>query len=172
MTEFDELIVEPLGKRHDRAAFSCGFPELDRYLMRQAGQDIRRRIARVFVCTARDANAVLGFYALSALSIDLASLPGVLSRKLPRHPVPCALIGRLAVDRSAHGRGLGRMLRADAVKRTMAASETVAMHALVVDAANEDAKRFYERFGFAPLTDDPMRLFLPLGHNTLRDLKE
>ncbi len=172
MTEFNELIVEPLGKRHDRAAFSCGFPELDHYLMRQAGQDIRRRIARVFVCTAKDANVVLGFYALSALSIDLASLPVVLSRKLPRLPVPCALIDRLAVDRSAHGRGLGRMLLADAVKRTMAASETVAMHALVVDAANDNAKRFYERFGFAPLTDDPMRLFLALGHNTLGDLKE
>ncbi len=168
MTGFDALIVEPLGGRHDRAAFSCGLSELDRYLARQAGQDIRRRIARVFVCTAGDADAVLGFYTLSALSIDLASLPDDLSRKLPRHPVPCVLIGRLAVDRSAHGRGLGRMLLADAVKRTVAAGEAVAMHALIVDAANEDAKRFCERFGFVPLTDDPMRLFLPLGHAALQ----
>ena len=168
MTDSDALIVEPLGRRHDRAAFSCGLPELDRYLTRQAGQDVRRRIARVFVCTADDSDVVLGFYTLSALSIDLASLPDELSRKLPRHPVPCALIGRLAVDRSAHGRGLGRMLLADAVKRTVAAGETVAMHALIVDAANEDAKRFYERFGFLPLTDDPMRLFLPLGHAALQ----
>ena len=86
-------------------------------IWRAAGQDVRRRIARVFVCTAGEADAVLGFYTLSALSIDLASLPEQLSRKLPRHPVPCALIGRLAVDRSAHGRGLGRMLLADAVKQ-------------------------------------------------------
>ena len=164
MTGPDALIVEPLGGRHDRAGFSCGLAELDRYPARQAGQDVRRRIARVFVCTAGDADAVLGFYTLSALSIDLASLPERLSRKLPRHPVPCALIGRLAVDRSAQGRGLGGMLLADAVKRTAAAGETVAMHALIVDAANDDAKRFYERFGFAPLTDEPMRLFLPLGH--------
>ncbi len=168
MTGSDALIVEPLGRRHDRAAFSCGLPELDRYLTRQAGQDVRRRIARVFVCTAAETDAVLGFYTLSALSIDLASLPDELSRKLPRHPVPCALIGRLAVDRSVHGRGLGRMLLADAVKRTVAAGETVAMHALIVDAANDDAKRFYERFGFAPLTDDPMRLLLPLGHAALQ----
>ena len=168
MTESDALIVEPLGSRHDRTSFHCGLPELDRYLARQAGQDVRRRIARVFVCTAGEADAVLGFYTLSALSIDLASLPEQLSRKLPRHPVPCALIGRLAVDRSAHGHGLGRMLLADAVKRTLAAGETVAMHALIVDAANDDAKRFYERFGFVPLTDDPMRLFLPLGHAALR----
>ena len=168
MTESDALIIEPLGSRHDRTSFCCGLPELDRYLARQAGQDIRRRIARVFVCTAGEADAVLGFYTLSALSIDLASLPEQLSRKLPRHPVPCALIGRLAVDRSAHGRGLGRVLLADAVKRTLAAGETVAMHALIVDAANDAARRFYERFGFVPLTDDPMRLFLPLGHAALR----
>ena len=168
MTGSDALVIEPLGKRHDRTSFSCGLPELDRYLARQAGQDVRRRIARVFVCTADETDAVLGFYTLSALSIDLAALPDRLARKLPRHPVPCALIGRLAVDRSAHGRGLGRMLLADAVKRTLAAGETVAMHALIVDATNDDAKRFYGRFGFVPPTDDPMRLFLPLGHAALR----
>ena len=163
MTDSDALIIKPLERRHDRTAFSCGLPELDRYLARQAGQDVRPRIARVFVCTAGEADTVLGFHTLSALSVDLASLPAELSRKLPRHPVPCALIGRLAVDRSAQGRGLGRLLLADAVKRVVSASETVAMHALIVDAANDGAKRFYDGFGFIPFTDDPMRLFLPLG---------
>ena len=167
LTDPDALVIEPLDKRHDRTAFSCGLPELDRYLSRQAGQDVRRRIARVFVCTAGDADAILGFYTLSGLSIDLASLPVALSRKLPRHPVPCALVGRLAVDASVHGRGLGGLLLADAVRRVVAAAETVAMHALVVDAANDSAKRFYEGFGFAPLRDRPMRLFLPLGHSGL-----
>ncbi len=169
MTASGALVIEPLDRRHDRTAFSCGLPELDRYLSRQAGQDVRRQIARVFVCTAGDADAVLGFYTLSALSIDLASLPEALSRKLPRHPVPCALIGRLAVDASVHGHGLGSLLLADAVRRVAAAGETVAMHALIVDAANEGAKRFYEGFGFAPLRDRPMRLFLPLGHSGLRE---
>ena len=167
MTDPDALVIEPLDRRHDRTNFSCGLPELDRYLARQAGQDIRRRIARVFVCTVGETDAVLGFYTLSALSIDLASLPDELSRKLPRHPVPCALIGRLAIDRSAQRRGIGRLLVADAVRRVAAAGETVAMHALIVDAANDDAKRFYEGFGFLPLTDDPMRLFLPPGQAVL-----
>ena len=85
MTGLDALVIEPLGKRHDRAAFSCELPELDRYLARQAGQDVRRRIARVFVCTAEGADTVLGFYTLSTLAIDLSSLPEELSRKLPRH---------------------------------------------------------------------------------------
>ncbi|MCY4213649.1 MAG: GNAT family N-acetyltransferase [Gammaproteobacteria bacterium] len=165
----DALAVGPLERRHDRKAFSCGLPELDRYLAHQAGQDIRRRTARVFVCTAGNANALLGFYTLSALSVDLSSLPKVLSRRLPRHPVPCALIGRLAVDESVHGQGIGRLLLADAVKRTAVAGETVAIHALIVDAANDAARRFYESFGFAPLTDNPMRLLLPLGRAALGD---
>ena len=168
MTDSDRLVVEPLGRRHDRTSFACSLPELDRYLKRQAGQDVRRRIARVFVCTAQDADNVLGFYTLSALSIDLVSLPDNLSRKLPHHPVPCVLLGRLAVDSSVQGQGLGHMLLADAVKRVMAASETVAMRAMIVDAANHEAKRFYERFGFAPLQGDPMRLFLTLGNINFR----
>ena len=109
------------------------------------------------------ADTVLGFYTLSALSIDLSSLPEELSRKLPRHPVPCALIGRLAVDQSVRGHGLGRMLLVDAIKRTIAASDIMAIHAVIVDAKNNAAKQFYEGFGFAPMQDNPMRLFLPLG---------
>ena len=167
MTGFHRLVVEPLHRRHERKSFNCGLPELDRYLARQAGQDTRRRIARVFVFTANDADTVLGFYTLSALPIDLSSLPEELSRKLPRHPVPCVLLGRLAVDASMHGQGVGRLLLADAVERVAAASETVAMHAMIVDAATKAAKRFYEGFGFTPLRDAPMRLFLPLGNITL-----
>ena len=172
MTGPGALVIEPLVKRHDRAAFSCGIPALDHYLARLAGQDVRRRIARVFVCTARGADAVLGFYTLSALSIDLISLPERLSRKLPHHSVPCALIGRLAVDRSAQGHGLGRMLLADAIKRVVGTGDSVAIHALIVDAKNDEAKPFYEGFGFTPLRDDQMRLFLPLGSVALRGSNE
>ena len=163
MTDLDTLKIEPLGKHHDRAVFSCGLPELDRYLARQAGQDVRRRIARVFVCTARNSDTVLGYYTLCALAVDLSTLSRELSRKLPRHPVPCALIGRLAVDRSARGHGLGRMLLVDAIKRTRSASDIMAIHAIVVDAKNSTAKQFYEGFGFTPMEQCPMRLFLPLG---------
>ena len=157
------LIIEPLDKQHDRAAFSCGVAELDSYLKHRGGQDVRRRIARVFVCTEDGSDMVRGFYTLSALSIDLSSLPEDQARKLPRHPVPCALIGRLAVDRSAQGRGLGRLLLADATQRTLGASEQVAIHALVVEAKNEAARRFYQAYGFLSLPGHPMRLFLPLS---------
>ena len=163
MTLADGLVIEPLGKRHERAAFSCGIPELDRYLARQADQDVRRRIARVFVCRRGGADSVIGYYTLSGLSIELMSLPDRLSRRLPRHPVPCALIGRLAVDQSCHGVGLGQLLLADAIKRIVTVSDSVAMHAVIVHAKNDTARAFYERFGFTPLSNNPMRLFLPLG---------
>jgi GNAT superfamily N-acetyltransferase len=107
-------------------------------------------------------NVVLGFYTLRALAIDVSSLPEGPARKLPRHPVPAALIGRLAVDRSARGQGLGRLLLADAIQRTLGASEQVAIHALVVDAKNEAARRFHRTHDLLPLPDQPMRLFLPL----------
>jgi GNAT superfamily N-acetyltransferase len=157
------FVIEPLGRQHGRPTFACGVAELDDYLKRRAGQDIRRRIARVFVCTERGSNVVLGFYTLSALSIDASVLPEAQARKLPRHPVPAALIGRLAVDRSAQGGGLGRLLLADAIQRTLSASEEVAIHAVVVDAKNDAARQFYRAHGFLALPDQPLRLFLPLS---------
>jgi ribosomal protein S18 acetylase RimI-like enzyme len=163
MIDQPDLVIEPLGKNHNRAAFSCGAVELDTYLQRQSSQDTRRRIARIFVIRAEsDDQAILGYYTLSALSIDLAALPDDLARKLPRHPIPAALIGRLAVSSGYQGMGLGKILLADAIKRTLAVSEEIAVHAMVVDALNADAEAFYRGFGFTKLSTATNRLFLPL----------
>jgi len=156
------LVIEPLSKSHDLAAFRCGNKALDHYLQRQASQDVRRYISRVFVAVDTSVReTVLGYYTLSATSIDLSVLPRDLARRLPKHPLPAALIGRLAVDSEAQGRGIGRMLLADAVKRTMGVGSEMAVFALVVDAANDVTKELYERFGFAALVEN--RLFLPLA---------
>lgn len=162
MTASKRLVIEPLGKHHNRAAFSCGVDELDSYLKERAGQDVRRRVAQVFMCCEDGDHTILGYYTLRSLSIDLSSLPGNRARRLPKHPVPAALIGRLAVSERAQGQGIGKMLLADAVERTLAASENIAIYALVVDAKDEDAKQFYESFGFTQLLDQAQRLFLPL----------
>ena len=163
MTPSTRLAIAPLAKRHDRAAFSCGVEALDTYLRTRAGQDQRRRVARVFVCCEEGSKAVLGYYTLSSLSIELRDLPEDKALRLPRHPVPAALIGRLAVSSDIQGQGIGRLLLADAVKRALAVSEEIAIHALVVDAKDERAARFYRAFGFTPLVDQRNRLFLPLG---------
>ncbi len=164
MSPDDALIIEPLGKHHDRAPFSCGVRQLDRYLGRQASQDVRRRIARVFVAVRETApGRILGFYTLSALAIAAAELPPELARKLPKHPLPAALIGRLAVDAAAQGTGIGKMLLMDAIHRALAVAKEIAVFAIVVDAKDENARRFYECFEFTPFPGTPNRLFLPLS---------
>jgi len=163
MTDFQYLVIEPLNPTHDRAGFQCGVEALDRYLKKQAKQDIKRRISRVFVATMPDNPiVVMGYYTLRTLSIELNQLPEKLSRKLPKHPVPAALIGRLATCNTAQGQGVGKLLLADAIKRTLAVSDQIAIYAMVVDAINDNAKGFYEQFGFTRLSDHSPRLFLPL----------
>jgi ribosomal protein S18 acetylase RimI-like enzyme len=163
MTDFQNLIIEPLNPTHDRTGFLCGVEALDRYLKKQAKQDIKRRISRVFVATKPDKpKVVIGYYTLSTLSIELNQLPEKLARKLPKHSVPAALIGRLAIRNYAQGQGVGKLLLADAIKRTLAVSDQIAIYTMVVDAINDNAIGFYEQFGFTRLSDDSPRLFLPL----------
>lgn len=156
--------TEPLATRHDRAAFSCGVEALDRYLRQQAGQDERRNVARVFVRADPDTHVVRGYYTLSMTSVELAGLPADIAGRLPRYPVvPAALIGRLAIDQGFHGRGLGSILLIDACRRALDASAEVAAVAVVVDAKDDAARRFYERHDFRMLTGAPARLFLPMA---------
>ena len=163
MTVLQNLVIEPFNLTHDRTGFQCGVEALDRYLKKQAKQDIKRRISRVFVATKPDnPKAVMGYYTLSTLSIELNQLPEKLARKLPKHPVPAALIGRLATCKVARGQGVGKLLLADAIQRTLAVSDQITIYAMVVDAINDNAKGFYEQFGCTRLSDDSPRLFLPL----------
>jgi ribosomal protein S18 acetylase RimI-like enzyme len=154
--------IEPLGPHHDRASFSCGEPTLDHYLQRQASQDIRRRVAQVFVLIGDTSALVAGYYSVSAASFERTELPEAQAKKLPHYPVPAAILGRLAVDRGYQGRHCGETLLLDAVRRVIRAGDAVAMHAVIVDALNDNAARFYARYGFVPFAGDPHRLVLPL----------
>jgi GNAT superfamily N-acetyltransferase len=163
MTNFRNLVIVPLNATHERARFHCNVAALDQYIHKQAGQDIKRRISRIFVAAMPDSpKEVMGYYSLSTLSIELSQLPEKLAGKLPKHPVPAALIGRLAVSENAQGCGIGKMLLVDAIKRTLSVSDQIAIYAMVVDAMNDDTKGFYEQFGFTRLSDSSPRLFLPL----------
>lgn len=156
--------VEALRKQHDRSGFSCGVEPLDRYLKEQAGQDARKRVAAPFVLCEGHSNKVLGYYTLSALSIDVGAWPPDIARRLPRYPiVPATLLGRLAVDQSRRGTGIGEFLLMDALRRALVASRQVAAVAVVVDAKDDRAASFYARYDFIPFADIPNRLFLPMG---------
>ena len=156
------LVIEPLGSHHDRAAFSCGEPALDAYIRRQASQDARRRVAQVFVAVAGRSGETAGYYTLSAASFEKDDLPAELARQLPHYPVPAAVIGRIAVDHRNQGRGIGEILLLDAIRRVVRASNAIGVYAIVVDAKNDRARAFYERYGFRTFPSTSRRLFLPL----------
>jgi GNAT superfamily N-acetyltransferase len=159
------LEEHPLGPdRHDRAGFTCGVPELDEYLHRFATQHRRRGVSNVYVLVdSATPRLILGFYTLSAAQVDTSELADAVRRKLPRYPVPCFRMGRLACRADRRGQGLGRLLIACAVERCLLARRQVAAFALIVDAKNRAAKSFYEHYGFTPCVDAPMTLCLPLG---------
>ncbi len=156
------LVIEPLASHHDRTAFSCGELVLDTYLQRQASQDIRRRVAQVFVAIGDVAERIAGYYSLSAASFEKDELPSALAKRLPHYPVPAAILGRLAIDREQQGRGLGETLLLDAIRRVVRASTTLAVYAIIVDAKTDGAQAFYECYGFRAFSSEPRRLFLPL----------
>ncbi|WP_440616861.1 GNAT family N-acetyltransferase [Cysteiniphilum sp. 6C5] len=136
---------------------------MDHYIQKQATQDDRRNIARTFVATSKeDIATIVGYYTLSTLSVDVSALPEEVARKLPRHPIPCALIGRLAVSEDAQGLGVGKMLLVDAIKRTLGVSEQIAVYAMIVDAIDKKTVSFYQQFGFRVFHSEEHRLFLPL----------
>ena len=156
------FVIVPLAASHDRQAFSCGAAPLDRYLPTQATQDVRRHIANCFVASPAESHVVAGYYTLSAASIPMTDLPEALARKLPRYPVlPAALIGRLAVDRRWQGKQLGAALLFDAIARAIRAD--AAVFALIVDAKDEAAARFYRHHGFEAFSKKAARMFLPVA---------
>ncbi len=154
--------IERLGDAHDRTAFGCGKPPLDDFLKRLAGQYERRDFAAVYVATSPPNPAVLGYYTLSSGLIGLEALPEAVRKKLPHHPVPVVHVGRLAVDQSARGQGLGRHLLLDALRLCTELSAKVAVHAVEVWAIDDEARRFYQKYGFQPLTDDALHLYLSM----------
>ena len=151
--------IELLGK-HDRTGFASGSDPLDRYLRESATQDMRRRVASCFIAIDGE-EAVAGYYTIAATSLLLDRLPPERAKRLPRYPlVPAVLLGRLAVASTHQGKRLGGALVADALLRATRAE--VMAYAMVVDAKDEAAARFYQHLGFEPLTDEPRRLIRPL----------
>ena len=129
---------------------------MNAYLKRYSGQHEHRGISRTYVAVEEDEKLALGYYSISSGAVAFDTVP----ENLPRHPVPVALIGRLAVDKSARSQGLGEMLLVHALRSAQRASEVVGIYAVVVDAFDEEAKKFYLKYGFNELKDDRLHLYL------------
>jgi GNAT superfamily N-acetyltransferase len=155
---------EPIGRQHDRKRFDCGAPDLNEYLSRYARQNHESGGAKTFVAVSpAEPVCVLGFYSISPGAIEFARVPANLTKKLGRYDVPVFRLGRLAVDRSMQGQGLGGDLLLASGERALAVASQVGGVALAIDAKDDKAARWYERFGAMPLLDDPLKLILPLS---------
>ena len=162
-------MIRRLEKSHDRTNFECGQPLLDEWLKDRASQFDRRDLSRTFVATRPELVAVHGYYAISTHRVGYEVLPTAEAKGLPRLAVPVLLIGKLAVDRRAQGQGLGALLLVDALRRALQISEQVGIRAVEVDAIDDTARKFYLKFGFRSLLDDPRHLFLTISE--IRKLK-
>lgn len=153
--------IAPLDRSHDRAGFDCGVPELNQFLKATARQYGQKGISRTFVLT--DGNpAILGFFTLTLCEVQAEQLPPPHDRKYPFHGLPAVRLARLAVSRRAQGKGFGELLLAEAVHRTALIAEQAGVIGLFVDAKNDPAHRFYERYGFLAIPEHPLQLFLPI----------
>lgn len=150
--------IERLSPHHDRSDFDCGVEDLNSYLLKYSSQHERKGIGRTYVATKDGDSRVLGYYTISSSAVAFNAVP----ENLPRHPVPVALVGRLAVDNEARGQRLGETLLIHALRSAQRAAKIVGIYAVVVDAFDELAKNFYLKYGFKELADDRLHLYLPL----------
>jgi predicted GNAT family N-acyltransferase len=159
----EERPLDP--ERHDRAGFFCGVPALDDYLHRFAVQHIKKGVTTVHVLVDDAAPAtLLGYYTLSAAEVDSVELHAGERKRLPRYPIPCFRLGRLACRADRRGEGFGKLLLAGAVERCLRAKQHVAAYALIVDAKDDGAAAFYRHYGFIVCASNPLMLYLPLGN--------
>lgn len=151
---------EHLTASHDVATFDCGVPALNGWLKKRALANEESGASRTYVVCA--SGRVVGYYALASGGVALAQAPGRVRRNMP-DPLPVMVVGRLAIEKGWQGRNIGRGLLRDAVLRTLQAAEIGGIRAILVHAISEDAKRFYERYGFSASPIEPMTLMITIS---------
>jgi GNAT superfamily N-acetyltransferase len=162
MKSDDEDLSPPqkISDEHDLSGFDSGEPILDDWLRRRAAQNEASGVSRTYVvCVGKK---VVGYYTLAVGAVAHAEAPGRIRRNMP-DPVPVMVLGRLAIDKTFHGRGVGTGLLRDAVLRTVQAAEIAGIRAILVHAISEGAKRFYEKYGFVTSPIDPLTVMITLA---------
>lgn len=156
--------VQPLSAAHDRKSFECGNAWLDSYIRQHAVRNQELGYGRTYVAVeAGGAASVDGYYTISMGAVAFASPPDALAARVPKYPMPVAHLGCLAVRKGLQGQGLGRLLLVDALRRVLAATESIAARAVEVKAIDEPARDWYTAYGFLPFRDSPLHLYLPMS---------
>jgi predicted GNAT family N-acyltransferase len=152
-----------IDKKYKREHFDCGYPILNDYLKKYARQNHEKGIAKTFVAISQSEPLKIdGYYTVSASVIEYESLPETYQKGMPNYPISAMLIGKLAVDNTIKGQGLGGELLVDALLRAVKASQEIGIFAVRVDAIDLIAKEFYLKYEFIPFLDRPLSLFLPI----------
>lgn len=151
---------EPLGLDHVLDGFDCGRASLNAWLAKHARQAAAGGSARAYAVVDSEQARVVGYHALAAAGLEREAATTRVIRGMPRYPIPVVLLARLAVDTSVARRGLGAWLLRDAMTRTLAASETIGVRAMLVHAIDDDARAFYLRHGLEPSPTDPLHLMI------------
>lgn len=151
---------EPLHAEHVISSFCCGVESMDNWLKQRAIKNQITGASRTFVSC--DGSKVLAYYSLASGAVATSSAPGRFRRNMPE-PIPVIVLGRLAVDKSLHGQGVGRALVRDAGLRVVQVAETIGIRGMMVHALSDEAREFYLRVGFEPSPTDPMMLMVTLG---------
>lgn len=164
-------LTENLNSSHRKKEFSCGKDMLDNYLQKQANQDIKRKLSACFVLNDEETNLLKGYYTLANNSIPQNLIPSEFKKKLPKSytSIPTTLLGRLAIDNRFQGQGIGKLLLIDALNRSYEISKSIGSFAVIVDPIDDDAERFYDKYGFINLPDSG-KMFLPM--DTIKTLFE
>ena len=158
--------IIPLEANHDRSSFDCGSAELNGFLRKMARQVSSKNISRTFVLPhEEDPEKIVGFFSLTSCAVNIADIPPAEQKKYPpQHGIPAVRLARLAVAQKEQGKGYGEYLLTEAMIRTAAVAESVGIMGLYVDAKDDNARRFYQKYGFVVTNlDKPMQLFLPIG---------
>ncbi len=158
----DDWSIERLDRAHLRGDFCCGNESLDGFVRLLVSQYERRKLGRTYVAVRPGEKRVLGCYTLASGSVPFQHLGAKIAKRLPKHPVPVALLGRLAIDQTVQGLGLGTLLLTDALRRCLDLSREIGIYAVETHAIDKAAKQFYERYGFASLPDENSHLFLSI----------
>ena len=154
--------IAPLSKEYDRAGFDCGVAELNVFLKSTARQHGDKGVSRTFVLTDQGTPAIMGFFTLTLCEVVAEKLPAGYAKKYPHHALPAVRLARLAVSLKHQGKKHGELLLADAIHRTLLIAEQAGVIGLFVDAKNDSARSFYERYGFVVLPNQPLHLFMPI----------
>lgn len=160
-------IISKLDESFDVEAFACGNKDLDDYLKKYALPNQNRGLGITWVAHVEEAAQVFGYYTLVPTEISKQAFPSIMVQGFPNYPIPCMLLAKLAVQRDAQKKGIGRYLLFDAFSRVLRLREEIALFALLVDAIDDEVIEYYRKLGFVPFSAYPRKLYLSI--QTLRD---